>query len=120
MRREGSFRLRPELPIVLPAGAGDGDFVSARALQAAIHGKTGISPPIETHQRRDDLGPRIELLRRGAAGDGYRLSISRRLLRAEGEGEAGLRYAVETVAQLLPGVPACEIEDAPDLAHRGL
>ena len=120
----GAFRLRPEAPIVLPEGSVGNDFFSARALQSAIRERAGFSPPIETHARRDDLGPRIELLRRGDPGDGYRVRISRERVLAEGEGEAGLRYAVESLSQLLAprgrSLPACEIEDAPDLAKRGL
>ena len=119
----GAFRLRPEAPIVLPEGSVGSDFFSARALQASIRERAGFSPPIETHARRDDLGPRIELLRRGDAGDGYRVRISRERVLAEGEGAAGLRYAVESLSQLLAPrgrtFPACEIEDAPDLAKRG-
>jgi hypothetical protein len=121
---EGAFRLRPEVPIVLPEGAGESDFFSARALQAAILERAGFSSPIETHARRDDLGPRIELLRRGTLGDAYRIAVSRERIRAEGDGEAGLRYAVESLSQLLArrgrSLAACEIEDAPDLAKRGL
>jgi hypothetical protein len=124
VQSEGAFRLRPDAPIVLPQGAGESDFFSARALQAAIRERAGFSPPIETHARRDDLGPRIELLRRGTLGDAYRIAVSRERVRAEGDGEAGLRYAVESLSQLLPrqgrSLAACEIEDAPDLAKRGL
>jgi len=121
---EGAFPLRPGAPIVLPEGAGESDFFTARALQAAIRVRAGFSPPIETHARREDLGPRIELLRRGALGEGYRITVSREEVCAEGEGEPGLRYAVESLSQLLPrrgrSLAACEIEDAPDLAKRGL
>jgi len=122
--REGAFRLRPGAPIVLPEGAGESDFFSARALQAAVLGRAGLSPPIETHARHEDLGPRIELLRLRTLGDGYRLLISKERVRAEGDGEAGLRYAALSLSQLWPrrsrSVAACEIEDAPDLKKRGL
>ncbi|HLE70163.1 MAG TPA: glycoside hydrolase family 20 zincin-like fold domain-containing protein [Vicinamibacteria bacterium] len=121
---EGAFPLRPGAPIVLPEGAGESDFFTARAFQAAIRVRAGFSPPIETHARREDLGPRIELLRRGALGEGYRITVSREEVRAEGDGEPGLRYAVESLSQLLPqrgrNLAVCEIEDAPDLAKRGL
>ncbi len=120
VRGQGAFRLKGDIPIVLPEGAGESDFFSAKALQTALRDRAGFAAPIETHRRREDLGPRIELLRRGSDSDSYRLAVSRNLVRAEGEGEAGLRYAVETLSQLLPGLPACEIEDAPDLANRGL
>ncbi len=121
---KGAFRLKRDVPIVLPEGSAESDFFTARSLQASLRGRTGLSLPIETHGRRDDLGPRLELLRRGSTGDGYRLTISSERVRAEGDGKAGLRYAVESLSQLLPvadrSLPACEIEDAPDLAKRGL
>ncbi len=121
---EGSFRLRPGAPLVLPEGSGESDFSSARALQEAIRERAGFEAPIETHARTSDLGPRVELLRRGPLGEGYRLSVSKEKVVVEGDGEAGLRYAVESLSQLLPrgarSLPACEIEDAPDLAKRGL
>jgi ribosomal protein L20 len=124
VRREGAFRLIPGVPIVLPEGAGESDFFSARALRDAILERAGFSPPIETHARREDLGPRVELDRRGTLGDSYRIAVSKERIRAEGDGEAGLRYAVESLSQLLPprgrSLAACEIEDAPDLAKRGL
>jgi hypothetical protein len=121
---KGAFRLKPDVPIVLPEGSSGIDFFTAQSLQAAIRGRMGLSLPIETHSRNDDLGPRIELLRRGSIGEGYRLVISRERVRAEGQGNAGLRYAVESLSQLLPlagrSLPTCEIEDAPDFAKRGL
>jgi len=121
---EGAFRLRPGAPIVLPEGAGESDFFSARALQDAVRERAGFSAPIETQARSSDLGPRIELRRRGTFGDGYRVAVSKEKVLAEGDGEAGLRYAVESLSQLLPrsgrSLAACEIEDAPDLARRGL
>ena len=48
------------------------------------------------------------------AADGARLSAA---------GPAGLRYAVETLAQLVDArgfLPACSIEDAPDFPRRGI
>jgi hypothetical protein len=124
VRTAARFQIRSEVPIVLPEGAGEKDFRTARALRTAIEKRAGLSPPIETHARTSDLGPRIELLRRGSLGDGYRLSVSRERVRAEGDGDSGLRYAVETLAQILPSngrsLAGCEIEDSPDLPKRGL
>jgi hypothetical protein len=123
-RTSRAFLLRRNVPIVIPEGAGEGDFRAASALRAAIAERAGFQPPIETHARRDDLGPRVELLRRGDLGDGYRITVSKARVRAEGDGEPGLRYAVETLSQLLSqngrSLAGCEIEDAPDLAKRGL
>jgi hypothetical protein len=78
---------------------------------------------VETHARVEDLGPRIELHRRGARGQSYRLEIRPKRVEVEAEGPAGLRYAIETLAQLIGSrgqIPACRIQDAPDLALRGI
>jgi hypothetical protein len=116
--------LTAETPIVLPEGSGESDFFSARALQGFLRSRTGFFFPIETHARREDLGARVELLRRGSSGDGYRLSITREGVKAEGDGDPGLRYAVESLCQLLPAkgrsLPCLEIVDRPDLPKRGL
>jgi hypothetical protein len=116
--------LNPDVPIVLAESADDTDFASARALRSAIAEKAGWSLPIETHARADDLGARLELSRKGTEGEGYRLLVSEESVRAETESPAGLRYAVETLSQLLlPGAtsfPGVAIEDAPDLEKRGV
>jgi hypothetical protein len=120
----GSFRWPARVPIVLPEGSSEGDFFSARALQRTVRSRTGFFFPIETHARRENLGARIELLRRGSCGDGYRLSISREGVKAEGDGDPGLRYAIESLSQLLPAkgrsLPCLEMVDSPDLPKRGL
>ena len=111
------------MPIVLRPGSDDGDLATARALRDGLERPTGLRLPIETHARTDDLGPRIELSRDTARGDGYRLVVSRDGIRADGAGAAGLRYAVETLLQLADAkgvVPACEIDDSPDFVYRGV
>ncbi|HSF19908.1 MAG TPA: beta-N-acetylhexosaminidase [Vicinamibacteria bacterium] len=121
--REGSFRLRHDLPIVLGAGSTAGDFRSALALRSRIEAHTGLTLPVETHARIGDLGPRIELTRTGEKGDGYRLEVTRDTMRVSGEGASGLRYGIETLSQLLGrsrDVRCCTIDDAPDLDKRGL
>jgi len=122
-RLPGSFRLSPEVPIVLAQGSDEGDFASARALRDAIAEQCGLRLPIETHARADDLGPRLELSREGAGGDAYRIVVREDAVRASAAGPPGLRYAVETLRQLTPRtarIAGCEIEDAPDFPHRGL
>ena len=79
--------------------------------------------PIETHARTTDLGPRIELRRDGDQGEAHRLDVTPERAVLAGTGPAGLRYAVETLAQLVDArgrVPACHIEDAPDFPKRGI
>jgi hypothetical protein len=122
-RHAGRLLLRPDLPIVLAPGSDDRDFASARALRDAVARVAGLRLPIETHARRDGLGPHVALRREADAGDGYRLRVAPDGAEGVGAGAAGLRYAVETLAQLVDGrgaLPACAIEDAPDFPQRGL
>ncbi|HTF34601.1 MAG TPA: glycoside hydrolase family 20 zincin-like fold domain-containing protein [Myxococcota bacterium] len=122
-RLAGSFRLSPEVPIVLAEGSDASDFASAGVLRDALAEKCGFRLPIETHARAADLGPRVELSREGEVGDAYRIVVREEAVRASAAGPAGLRYAVETLRQLAPRgarIAGCEIEDAPDFPHRGL
>ena len=119
----GSFALRDGLPLVLTPGATDSDFTAARALRDSLRRVCGLELAIEGHARTGGLGSRIELRREGEEGEAYRLSVTPRCIEAVGAGPAGLRYAVETLAQLASPsgrIPACEIEDAPDFQLRGL
>jgi hypothetical protein len=119
----GGFRLSARVPIVLAEGSDESDFASALALRDALAENCALRLPIETHARRGDLGPRIELAREGAAGDAYRLVVREDVVRASAAGPAGLRYAVETLRQLASRgarIPGCEIEDAPDFPYRGV
>jgi len=120
---EGRLVLGDGVPVVLPPGAGDDDFRSALALRDAVTRRCGVRLTVEGHARTSDLGPRIELRREGRQGEAYRVSVTPRAAEAVAAGPAGLRYAVETLSQLLDdrgGLPACRIEDAPDFDMRGL
>ncbi len=111
------------MPIVLGSESDDGETRSAFALRDALRESAGVSLAVESHARSGDLGPRIELAREGDAGEGYRLSVSPECARLVGEGPAGLRYAVETLVQLVDArgsAPACEVEDAPEFPQRGI
>jgi len=122
-RRAGRLALRDGLPIVLEPGADDRDFAAARALQDAVTRAAGVRLRIETHVRSDGLGPRVELRREADAGEAYRLRVAPDGAEIAAAGPAGLRYGVETLAQLVDprgGLPACEIDDAPDFPHRGV
>ncbi|MGI9592025.1 MAG: glycoside hydrolase family 20 zincin-like fold domain-containing protein, partial [Myxococcota bacterium] len=122
-REPGTFRLRPELPIALRAGSGADEFLSARALRDAVEQRCGLTLPIETHGRREDLVPRIELSRGTGTGEAHRLQVTREGATLSADGPPGLRFAVETLAQLVDArgrVPCCTIEDAPDLPRRGV
>jgi hypothetical protein len=123
-RLRGSFDLRRgDAPIVLTPRSSDSDFAAAVALQRGLLRECGIELSVETHARVEDLGRRIELHRRGARGQAYALEVRPNRIALQGEGPAGLRYAVETLIQLAGTrgeIPACRIDDAPDLALRGV
>ena len=117
------LQLRDGLPIVLAADTTDADFATARALRERLREDVGLELPVETHARPDDLGPHIALRREGGSGEAYRIEVDERGAELVGAGPAGLRWAVETLAQLTDArgrVPCCEIEDAPDLPLRGI
>jgi hexosaminidase len=118
--REGAFRLRRHLPIVLTR-TDDDDFRSASALRDAVAKRTGLQLPIETHANVKGLGRHIALSRASESGQGYRLRVRPDAISIVGDGAAGLRYGVETLAQMTrTSIPACDITDAPDLERRGL
>jgi hypothetical protein len=118
--REGVFRLRRGIPIVLTQ-TDDDDFRSACALRETIERRSGLRLPIETHARTRGLGPRIELSRRAGGGQGYRLRARPDGVSILGDGAAGVRYGVETLSQLTRrSIPSCDITDSPDLERRGL
>ncbi len=120
---KGTFRLSDGVPIVLAPRSSDADFRAARALQNLALQEAVVELAIETHSRMKDLGPRIELRRRGARGQSYRLEVRTKLIEVMAEGPAALRYGVETLGQLIGPrgqVPACRVQDEPDLALRGI
>jgi hypothetical protein len=122
-RLAGRLALRDQLPIVLGEEADDADFAAAAALRDSVRAACGVGLAIETHARAADLGPRIELHREGSAGDAYRIAVTADGAHLSGAGPAGLRYAVETLSQLIDPrgwLPACSIEDAPDFPRRGI
>lgn len=119
----GRFALSDAVPIALGPDAGDGDFASARVLAARIEAACGRRLPVESHTRCDDLGPRIELQLRGNAGESYRIEVSPKRVRIQADGPAALRWAVETLGQLVDArgrIPACHIDDEPDFRYRGV
>jgi hypothetical protein len=121
--RKGRFALDENVPIVLGREATDADFASARVLAARVREASGLALPIESHARAEDLGARIELKVLGIVGETHRIEVKPDGVRVEADGPAGLRWAVETVGQLVDPrgrIPACRIEDEPRFAHRGV
>ncbi len=123
----GRFVIGHTTPIVLSPGADESSYTSARILRAAIERSCRVRLPIEGHRRRGDLDPHISLAHdaeaAGKAADRYSVEVRADAVEVQAAGPAGLRYAVETLSQLLGNgrfLPACEIEDEPDFAMRGI
>ncbi len=108
---------------MLREGSGEDEFASALALREAVRTRCGMGLAVETHAREEELTPRIGLAHEGGRGESYRLRVTPAGAELAGAGPAGLRWAVETLAQLVDArgrIPYCEIEDAPDLPLRGV
>ncbi|MDJ0789061.1 MAG: family 20 glycosylhydrolase [Myxococcota bacterium] len=119
----GHFALAVGTPLVLRAGSAHEDFQCAERLRDRLATHTGRVLCVETHERLAELGPRIELVRRGDAGEAYAIEVGREAIRIEGDGAAGLRHGATTLAQLVDSrgrIPCCRIEDAPRFGLRGV
>lgn len=125
---EGVFAIERRTPIVLAPGACASTWESARRLKHWVEATCGgLTLSIEAHLRRDDLGPHFALGHRAASpgvdADAHSISIDEDRVELRGGGASGLRYAVETLGQLLGRnrkLPAVAIEDRPDFALRGV
>ncbi len=124
--RAGHFALADDLPIVLAPGSSDRDLVTARRLCDQLAERSGRALVIESHAHTGGLGPCIELTRgaaQGISGDAHRIDIGPRGVRVEAAGSAGLRWACETLIQLVDArgrLPHGRIDDAPDFERRGV
>ncbi|MCG8590115.1 MAG: family 20 glycosylhydrolase [Proteobacteria bacterium] len=121
VRHPGRLPLR-DAPIVLPPAPSDAALAAAYALSDSVAERTGTRPPLEA-QTQPIPGSACVTLRHGESGDGYTLRVRPDGASLEGEGPAGLRYAVETLVQLLDArgrAPACDVDDAPSFARRGI
>lgn len=123
----GLLLLSRQMPIVLSANADETTWHTATVLRDAIASACKLSLPVEGHLHVTGLGPHISLdhdrLGTGIDGDRYRIDITDDAVAIRAGGAAGLRYAVETLTQLLKtsgSLPQCSIEDQPDFALRGV
>ena len=109
---------------MLDPAATDADFASACALRDAL-----LRTPICTCRSRRTRAATASARASSCAArptPASALPAARRRdrrARAIASGAAGLRYAVETLLQLVDArgaLPACSIDDAPDFAKRGI
>ena len=135
--RPGSFVIRPDTAIVAA-----GDAVGpATVLSELLGSATGLAMPITEREAGvtgraggNEIVLAVDPGRTELGAEGYRLSIDDEGVRALAAGPAGLRWAVQTVRQLLPpeiyasavvegvrwGIPGAEILDVPRFSWRGL
>ena len=117
------FQFRANTPILIQR-ANDDDFRAAKVLQQGLEERTGFQHPIESHSRTKGLKSRIELSRESSDGQSYRLLVKNNACKLVGKGSAGLRYAIETLLQLVMkqqrSITTLSIEDEPELDRRGI
>ncbi len=123
----GRFGFAARQPLLLVGAASDRDHETANILRDAIEARHGFRVPLESRRSaaRDETA--IVLAHHGIpAGverDRHQIDITRTQLRVEAGGSAGLRYAVETLVQLIGAgqrLPRLTIDDEPDFATRGI
>lgn len=108
-----------------------GDTMAARWLAADFESFHGVGLKRGGNGERNVIRLRVRAgavsgMPQEVAGQAYRLRVAAGLIEVTGNGEAGLFYGVQTLVQLAKAargrtvVPACEIEDWPQLALRFL
>ena len=144
---EGTFSVDVDTLILVPAGAADSAFFSARQLQDELCSSCccapqGLrvpivkvfSPPRASNVILLVCGPDeagafgvptwSSDVPRQVQAQSYWLKVAPSGITVYAEGYAGLRYAVQTLRQLVRQygrtLPACEIRDWPTLEYRGL
>jgi hexosaminidase len=128
--RSGEFRIRSTTSIV----AGGEAHPAGELLQSLIAPATCLDLPVVDHSadRGDEIRFMIIPSDHDLGGEGYRLSIDANGVLAEATTTAGLRWAVQTLRQLLPPqifaadpgeesswtIPAVHIVDVPRFSWR--
>jgi hypothetical protein len=140
----GRFALHEGAGIVVAHNAERGEWIAARAVQAAL-GALGIDAPIQPQTRCPDTANTIVLAVRGrdaivfptavgesavpgGSDEAYQLTVDEQGVVVWGASPAGLAQGARTLCQLLAtitrstidGLPAVHIEDAPALRWRGV
>lgn len=129
----GSFLINSSTLILIPANSPEVRAIGGQ-LMAAIQRVSGLEPTIQTASSPISNEPnqiQFVLLPDSLLGtEGYRLTVTERLIRLEASQSCGLFYAVQSLLQLMPvpalgsttliEIPACQIQDQPRYAYRGL
>ena len=119
--KEGMFRLRWNTPVVLTDKTAPGALLWARMLRQEILDSTGL----ELHILRGENLPACIFLDEDLVlpPERYQLAVSETGIRVAGGSDEALLHGVCTLRQWIRRngalLPCLEIEDWPDLLHRG-
>ncbi|MDD6094809.1 MAG: beta-N-acetylhexosaminidase [Clostridia bacterium] len=117
--REGAFNLHGAA-VFVKSGTDSRVRKAASTLCTEISEKTGDVTPLTV---ADPCGRAIIINYTNGDGEGYRLTVSKESVTAEGDSPAGAFYAIQTLRQLIREngemLPCCFIDDAPDFLVRG-
>ena len=120
-RRQGVFAWPQRPTLASPRAA---DLLPLRQLAADLK---RFDRTIRPRIIRDAAGPPAVRIRRDhtiASREAYRLTITPGGAEIRASGDPGAYYAVQTLRELVrtggPKLPACEIDDSPDYARRGV
>lgn len=120
-RKDGVFRLRWNTPIVLSAATAPSALLYARMLKEAVEHFAGLRLSILRGEARP--GDILLTVDSTLPADTYTLSVAPDRLVVRGGGDEALLNGIMTLRQWIQrhgaALPALEIEDRPDLAHRG-
>src|SRR5919205_3398537 len=134
----GRFAVHDGIGIVVAHNAERGDWIAARAVQAAL-GRHGIDAPIQPQITCPDTANTVVLAVRGrdatvfpttphepavpgGSDEAYQLTVDEQGVVVWGASSAGLAQGARTLCQLLAqaqdSLPAIHVEDAPALPWR--
>lgn len=123
--KQGCFYLAYDTRIVLDSQIKEGGMTCARLLLDCMKKWTGYEPAvIKGIPAAKDIFLTLDKGEdTGMTEQAYSLSITEEGVCAKGGDKAGLLYAVQTLCQIIEQsgcvLPCMEIQDAPDILHRG-
>ena len=123
LKKTGGFVKTAGLDIVLTMKCDSRIFKAAQKLANEIYEETGIDPVITKVLGTPDVDGKIVIDCLGKKGEGYKLSARENGVLITGDSLAGTFYGIQTLRQMLEScgedIECCEIEDKPDMSHRG-
>ena len=123
LKKTGGVVATAGLDIVLTMKCDSRIFKAAQKLAEEIYEETGIDPVITKVIGNPDPAGKIVIDCLGKKGEAYKLSARENSIVITGDSLAGTFYGIQTLRQMLEtcgeDIECCEIEDKPDMSHRG-